>query len=55
LTLKGVRKVAYLLPCVWSTGRDGKECGLVTGATLVAPQIKWITETAKALGSALEK
>jgi hypothetical protein len=27
----------------------------VPGATLVAPQIKWITETAKALGSVLEK
>jgi hypothetical protein len=39
----------------WSTGRDGNDCGAVTGATLVAPQIKWITETAKALGSALEK
>jgi hypothetical protein len=39
----------------WSTGRDGTDCGAVTGATLVAPQINWITETAKALGSALEK
>jgi hypothetical protein len=37
----------------WSTGRNGKDCGAVTGATLVAPQIKWIAETARAMGSAL--
>lgn len=35
----------------WSTGAKGRECGLVTGATLVAPQMDWITATAQALGS----
>jgi len=35
----------------WSTGHDGRGCGAVTGATLVAPQMEWITATARALGS----
>lgn len=35
----------------WSTGRAGRECGRVTGATLVAQQIEWITAAARALGS----
>ena len=37
----------------WSTGRDGRGCGAVTGATLVAPQLDWIAKTAQALGSSL--
>jgi hypothetical protein len=37
----------------WSTGADGRECGLVTGATLVAPQLAWIAATARALGSSI--
>jgi hypothetical protein len=36
----------------WSTGAGNRECGLVTGATLVAPQIDWIEETARELGAA---
>jgi len=34
--------------------RDGKDCDAVTGAALVAPQFKWIAETAKAMGAASE-
>ncbi|MCC6946940.1 MAG: trypsin-like serine protease [Bradyrhizobiaceae bacterium] len=35
----------------WSTGAKGRGCGLVTGATLVAPQLDWIADTARSLGS----
>jgi hypothetical protein len=37
----------------WSTGTRTRECGSVTGATLVAPQLEWIAKTAKQLGSSL--
>lgn len=37
----------------WSTGRNGRGCGAVTGATLVAPQFDWISTTARNLGSPL--
>ena len=38
----------------WAGGKDGRNCGLVTGIVLVANQIDWIRATAKRLGSALE-
>jgi hypothetical protein len=37
----------------WSTGTNGRGCGAVTGATLVAPQYEWIVKTARALGSSV--
>lgn len=37
----------------WSTGRDGRGCGAVTGATLVAPQFEWIVKAAQRLGAML--
>lgn len=37
----------------WSTGEQGRACGRVTGATLVTPQLDWIADTARALGSSL--
>jgi hypothetical protein len=37
----------------WSTGAKNRECGGVTGATLVAPQLDWIAKTARDLGSSL--
>ncbi len=37
----------------WATGAQGRQCGLVTGVTLVAPQLDWITATARTLGSRL--
>ncbi|MEX0590624.1 MAG: trypsin-like serine protease, partial [Xanthobacteraceae bacterium] len=37
----------------WTTGAKDRECGLVTGATLVAPQLDWIARTAQTLGSSL--
>lgn len=36
----------------WSTGSDGRACGAVTGATLVAQQFEWIVDAARRLGSA---
>jgi hypothetical protein len=39
----------------WSIGAKGRECGRVTGATLVAPQLDWIAATAGRLGSSLGK
>ncbi len=38
----------------WAGGRNGKNCGVVTGIVLVAIQREWIRSTAKRLGSALE-
>jgi secreted trypsin-like serine protease len=38
----------------WATGRTGKGCGAVTGATLVGVQIGWIQMTAKRLGSPID-
>jgi hypothetical protein len=35
----------------WTTGTNNRECGNVTGATLVAPQLEWIVKGAKELGS----
>jgi hypothetical protein len=37
----------------WTTGAKDRECGLVTGATLVTPQLDWIAKTAQALGSSV--
>ncbi|MEX0590626.1 MAG: trypsin-like serine protease [Xanthobacteraceae bacterium] len=37
----------------WSTGTKDRECGLVTGATLVAQQLDWIAKTVQTLGSSL--
>jgi hypothetical protein len=37
----------------WSTGYEGRDCGSVTGATLVAQQFEWISATARRMGSAL--
>jgi hypothetical protein len=37
----------------WTTGTKNRECGNVTGATLVAPQLDWIAKAAKDLGSSL--
>ena len=37
----------------WTTGRKNRECGNVTGATLVSPQLDWIAKAAKELGSSL--
>lgn len=37
----------------WSTGTGDRECGNVTGATLVAQQIGWIAATVKLLGGQL--
>jgi hypothetical protein len=37
----------------WSTGHEGRDCGSVTGATLVAQQFEWISATARRMGSAL--
>jgi hypothetical protein len=37
----------------WATGAGNRQCGLVTGVTLVAPQLDWITATARTLGSRL--
>jgi hypothetical protein len=34
----------------WTTGTKNRECGNVTGATLVAPQLEWIAKAAQALG-----
>ena len=34
----------------WATGALWRQCGLVTGVTLVAPQLDWIVATARALG-----
>lgn len=45
------REVAAVIG--WSTGAKGRACGHVTGATLVAPQLGWIAETAQALGSSI--
>lgn len=38
----------------WAGGRDGRNCGVVTGIVLVANQLDWIRMTAKRLGSPLE-
>jgi secreted trypsin-like serine protease len=38
----------------WAGGRDGRNCGVVTGIVLVANQIDWIRATAKRLGSPLD-
>ena len=35
----------------WTTGTKNRECGNVTGATLVSPQLEWIAKAAKELGS----
>ena len=37
----------------WTTGAKDRECGLVTGATLVTPQLDWIAQTARELGSSV--
>jgi len=37
----------------WATGAKGRQCGLVTGVTLVAPQHEWIAATARALGGGI--
>jgi secreted trypsin-like serine protease len=37
----------------WTTGGKERECGLVTGATLVSPQLEWIAKTAQDLNSSL--
>jgi hypothetical protein len=37
----------------WTTGTKNRECGNVTGATLVSPQLDWIAKAAKELGSSL--
>jgi hypothetical protein len=37
----------------WTTGAKNRECGNVTGATLVTPQLEWIAKTARELGSSL--
>lgn len=44
-------KVAAIIG--WSIGKGDRECGHVTGATLVAQQIEWITSTVKLLGGQL--
>lgn len=38
----------------WAGGRDGRNCGVVTGIVLVANQIEWIRATAKRLGSPID-
>jgi secreted trypsin-like serine protease len=37
----------------WTTGTKNRECGLVTGVTLVAPQADWIGKTAQSLGGSI--
>jgi hypothetical protein len=37
----------------WTTGAKERACGLVTGATLVTPQLEWIAQVAKELGSSI--
>lgn len=37
----------------WTTGTGNRECGHVTGATLIAQQISWIAATVKLLGGRL--
>lgn len=39
----------------WTTGTGPRECGDVTGVTLVAPQFKWIAATVKLLGAQLSE
>lgn len=39
----------------WTTGTGDRECGNVTGATLVAQQFKWIAATVKLLGGQLSE
>jgi len=39
----------------WSTGQEGRGCGSVTGATLVAQQFEWISTTARRMGSGLDQ
>ncbi len=46
-------KVAAIIG--WTTGTKGRECGNVTGATLVAQQFEWIAATVKALGGRLSE
>lgn len=38
----------------WAGGKDGRNCGVVTGIVLVAIQLDWIRATAKRLGSPLD-
>lgn len=38
----------------WAGGKDGRNCGLVTGIVLVALQLDWIRATAKRLGSSVD-
>ncbi len=38
----------------WAGGKDGRNCGIVTGIVLVALQLDWIRATAKRLGSQLD-
>ena len=35
----------------WTIGHGARECGRVTGATLVAPQLGWIRDAARELGA----
>ena len=37
----------------WRKSTGGRHCGTVTGATLVAPQVDWIGQTARDLDSRL--
>jgi secreted trypsin-like serine protease len=38
----------------WAGGRQGRNCGLVTGIVLVANQLEWIRTTARSLGSPID-
>lgn len=38
----------------WATGRTGKGCGAVTGATLVGLQLDWIRATAKRFNASID-
>jgi secreted trypsin-like serine protease len=38
----------------WAGGKDGKNCGIVTGIVMIAQQLDWIRATAKRLGSQLD-
>jgi secreted trypsin-like serine protease len=38
----------------WAGGKDGRNCGIVTGIVLVSLQLDWIQATAKRLGSIIE-
>jgi secreted trypsin-like serine protease len=39
----------------WRKLTGGRHCGTVTGATLVGPQLEWIADTAREMGSSLER